>query len=48
MLAADWLIDLGPGPGDHGGKIVACGTPEEVAHSETPTGKALAKRTGRV
>jgi excinuclease ABC subunit A len=30
MLAADWLIDLGPGAGRHGGELVACGTPEEV------------------
>ena len=30
MLAADWLIDLGPGAGEHGGQIVAEGTPAEV------------------
>lgn len=30
MLAADYLIDVGPGAGAHGGKIVAAGTPEEV------------------
>ncbi|MSP22740.1 MAG: excinuclease ABC subunit UvrA [Dehalococcoidia bacterium] len=30
MLAADWLIDLGPGAGEHGGRIVAEGTPAEV------------------
>jgi excinuclease ABC subunit A len=30
MLAADWLIDLGPGAGEHGGEIVAEGTPAEV------------------
>jgi excinuclease ABC subunit A len=28
---ADWVIDLGPGPGDAGGRIVAAGTPREVA-----------------
>src|SRR5699024_5827713 len=30
MLAADWLIDIGPGAGDHGGEIVAAGTPKQV------------------
>src|SRR5690625_31747 len=30
MLAADWLIDIGPGAGDHGGEIIASGTPKQV------------------
>lgn len=30
MKAADFLVDIGPGAGEHGGKVVACGTPEEV------------------
>lgn len=30
MLAADWIIDIGPGAGDHGGEIVASGTPKQV------------------
>ncbi|CQR46467.1 UvrABC system protein A [Paraliobacillus sp. PM-2] len=30
MLAADWLIDIGPGAGEHGGSIVASGTPKQV------------------
>lgn len=30
MLAADYLIDMGPGAGDHGGQVVAAGTPQEV------------------
>ena len=29
MLAADYLVDIGPGPGDLGGKIIAEGTPKE-------------------
>ncbi|MBM7573532.1 excinuclease ABC subunit UvrA [Aquibacillus albus] len=30
MLAADWLIDIGPGAGEHGGQIVSSGKPEKV------------------
>ena len=30
MRAADYLIDIGPGAGVHGGEVVACGTPQEV------------------
>ncbi|WP_411843511.1 excinuclease ABC subunit UvrA [Salinicoccus sp. HZC-1] len=30
MLASDYLIDIGPGAGEHGGQIIAQGTPEEV------------------
>ena len=30
MRSSDWLIDLGPGAGEHGGQVVACGTPEHV------------------
>lgn len=39
---ADWIIDLGPGAGDEGGRIVATGTPDEIARaSEGFTGQAL-------
>ncbi|WP_066460846.1 excinuclease ABC subunit UvrA [Sanguibacter suarezii] len=31
VISADWVIDLGPGGGDQGGRVVASGTPEEVA-----------------
>jgi excinuclease ABC subunit A len=42
LLAADYLIDLGPEGGDAGGQIVAEGTPEAVAqHSESHTGRFL-------
>jgi len=48
MLAADFLVDLGPGAGVHGGHVVATGTPEEVAHSpRSLTGQYLA-RTRRI
>ncbi|MEW4570587.1 excinuclease ABC subunit UvrA [Tautonia sp. JC769] len=42
MLCADWVIDLGPGAGDAGGRIVAEGPPEAIARADTPTGRALA------
>jgi len=39
---ADWVIDLGPGAGDQGGRIVATGTPEDVAQvAESATGRYL-------
>lgn len=42
MLAADYLIDIGPGAGVHGGKIVAQGTPQEIMHNKNSlTGKYL-------
>ncbi len=42
IRAADWLIDIGPGAGVHGGKIVAAGTPEDVAkNKESITGQYL-------
>ena len=34
MRAADYIVDVGPGAGVHGGEIVACGTPEEVMACE--------------
>jgi excinuclease ABC subunit A len=41
--AADWIIDLGPGAGDEGGTIVACGTPADVAaNPKSKTGGCLA------
>lgn len=30
MMAADYLIDIGPGAGIHGGQVISAGTPEEV------------------
>ncbi len=42
MLAADYLIDIGPGAGVHGGEIVAQGTPAQVmANSNSITGQYL-------
>jgi excinuclease ABC subunit A len=44
LAAADWIIELGPEAGAGGGRIVAQGTPEEVARAETHTGRLLARR----
>jgi len=42
MLAADYLIDIGPGAGVHGGEIIAYGTPKQVAHNKASlTGQYL-------
>jgi len=42
MLAADYLVDIGPGAGVHGGEIVCAGTPQEVMACETSiTGQYL-------
>ena len=42
MRAADYLIDIGPGAGSHGGQVVACGTPEEVMDNpDSLTGQYL-------
>ena len=43
LAAADWIIELGPGPGAHGGQIVAQGTPEQMAKFQTPTGRVVSE-----
>jgi excinuclease ABC subunit A len=44
IKSADWLIDLGPEGGDQGGKIIATGTPEQVArNAQSHTGRYLAR-----
>ena len=44
IKSADWLIDLGPEGGDRGGKIIATGTPEQVArNAQSHTGRFLSR-----
>jgi excinuclease ABC subunit A len=44
MQAADWIIDLGPGPAEQGGRVVAEGPPERVAaNAASVTGRFLGK-----
>ena len=47
IAAADWVIELGPGGGTHGGFLVVQGTPAHIRqHPDSPTGHALARRGG--
>jgi excinuclease ABC subunit A len=45
MRQADYIIDLGPGAGVHGGEVVACGTlPEIMQHEHSATARSLRER----
>jgi excinuclease ABC subunit A len=44
ILAADWVIDIGPGAGKNGGRIVFQGTPKKLLKSQTLTGQYLSGR----
>lgn len=47
VAQSDWVIDIGPGAGDKGGSVVACGTPEEVARvADSRTAPFLSKVLG--
>ncbi len=47
VKTADWIIDLGPDGGEYGGRVVTCGTPEQVARSKKSyTAEALRKVLG--
>jgi len=48
VATADWVVDLGPGGGDVGGRVVAAGRPEDVARAEgSATAAYLARRLSR-
>ena len=47
IKSADWLIDMGPEGGDMGGKVIAAGTPEQVARNQqSHTGRFLSRALG--
>ncbi len=46
LAACDWLIELGPGGGPEGGRIIATGRPEEIAKGQTPTAPYLREILG--
>ena len=43
LAACDWLIELGPGAGDEGGRLIAAGTPKMIAKGNTPTAPYIKK-----
>lgn len=43
VARADYVIDMGPGAGSHGGEVVFTGTPAELAHQDGATGRHLAQ-----
>ena len=44
MMASDWIVDIGPGAGKHGGKVIFEGTPKEILKSHCLTGEYLSGR----
>ncbi|MCP5533321.1 MAG: excinuclease ABC subunit A [Akkermansiaceae bacterium] len=46
IKSADWILDLGPDAGKHGGRLVASGTPEDVAKLDSPTATYLKRALG--
>jgi excinuclease ABC subunit A len=48
IATADWVIDIGPGGGDAGGRVVVTGPPAKVAKAKgSATGRYLARRLAR-
>ncbi|MFT4176577.1 MAG: excinuclease ABC subunit UvrA [Luteolibacter sp.] len=48
IKSADWILDLGPEAGKHGGQLVASGPPEEVAKLQSPTATYLKRALGLI
>ncbi len=47
IKTADWIVDLGPDGGEYGGRVVACGPPEQIVRSKKSyTAEALRKALG--
>ena len=47
VAGSDWVINIGPGAGDEGGKVVACGPPERIVGApRSRTGSFLARAIG--
>ena len=45
--SADYVIEIGPGAGEDGGRVVAEGRPEEIARRDSPSGRALARELAK-
>ncbi len=48
LAACDWLIELGPGAGDEGGRLIASGTPKMIAEGNTPTAPYIKEILGEI
>jgi excinuclease ABC subunit A len=46
LVSCDWLIELGPGGGPEGGRIIGTGTPEHIAAGNTPIASYLREVLG--
>ena len=44
IQSSDWIVDIGPGAGKHGGKVIFTGTPKQVLKADTLTGEYLSGR----
>ena len=47
MLAADYIVDIGPGAGEHGGEVVAVGNAQEIMQNPAPSPASICPANGR-